>query len=104
MSHDRNSELSEGVRNAMSLVYINEGPAQAIILAVAPSTEETETKELVWHPVIYVGRWVHSQYGKFEVKLSDFTYSNIQFKLHSFIAYQNLNSFIIQNISNICYF
>ena len=56
---------------ATNLVYINEGPAQAIILAVAPSTEEAESQELVWHPVIYLGRWEHSQYGEFEVKLSD---------------------------------
>ena len=54
-----------------SLVYINEGPAQAIALAIIPSAEEAEAQELVWHPVIYVGRWDHSQYGKFEVKLSD---------------------------------
>ncbi len=54
-----------------NIVYINEGPAQAITLAVIPSTEEAETQELVWHPVIYVGRWEHSSYGKFEVKLSD---------------------------------
>ena len=54
-----------------SLVYINEGPAQAITLAVVPSTEETEAQELVWHPVIYVGCWDHLSYGEFEVKLSD---------------------------------
>jgi len=56
---------------AATLVFIDEGPAQAITLAVAPSAEETETQELVWHPVIYVGRWEHSSYGEFEVKLSD---------------------------------
>ena len=57
--------------SATSLVYINEGPAQAITLAVAPSAEEVEAQELVWHPVIYVGSWDHSSYGEFEVKLSD---------------------------------
>ena len=59
------------MQSATNLVYINEGPAQAITLAVAPSVEETEAKELVWHPLIYVGSWDHSSYGEFEVKLSD---------------------------------
>ena len=57
--------------SATSLVYINEGPAQAIMLAVTPSAEEVEAQELVWHPVIYVGYWDHLSYGEFEVKLSD---------------------------------
>jgi len=59
------------VKPATNLVYINEGPAQAITLAVAPSVKEAEAQELVWHPVIYVGQWQHQQFGEFEVKLSD---------------------------------
>jgi len=75
MLYDRNNagDTKQGDKwvKAPSLVYINEGPAQAITLAVTPSTEEAETQELVWHPVIYAGNWEHLQYGTFEVKLSD---------------------------------